>query len=103
MEKSPHIASDWGRQSPILGDSAARPRQRLERLPARRDAELPQQALHVGANGVLRDEESLCDLVRGEMLVEEQKHFELSRRENRSDRIRNSRASSAARPHLLQQ
>jgi hypothetical protein len=44
----------------------------LERLAPRGDAELAEQALDVRADGVLGDEEALCDLVGAEMLVEEE-------------------------------
>src|SRR6185295_1093607 len=71
----PGIARAWGRESPKVGESASSGRQGFQRLPAGRDSQLPQQALHVGAHGVLGDIEPLRDLIRGEMLVEEQEHL----------------------------
>ena len=41
------------------------------------------------AHGVLRDEESLGDLVRAEMLVEQEKNLDLTGREHPRDRLRN--------------
>src|SRR5207244_3899001 len=51
------------RDSRLSRPSAACGRESLQSLPARGDAELAQEALHVRANGVLGDEEALCDLV----------------------------------------
>src|SRR5579864_6151760 len=59
-----------------LGRSSER--ELLERFAARRDAELAQQALHVRAHGVLGDVQALRDLVRAEVLVEEEQHLELA-------------------------
>src|SRR5882762_5898091 len=59
----------------------------LESFPSRGDAEFSQQALHVRTNGVLGDEEPLRDLVGGKVVVEEQKHLELPRRERGCDRV----------------
>jgi hypothetical protein len=64
-----------------VGDFAALTaggRERLERLAARGDAELAQQALHVRAHGVLGDEEALRDLVGAEVLVEEEQDLDLA-------------------------
>ena len=43
----PGIARAWGRESPKMGESASGGRQGFQRLPAGRDSQLPQQALHV--------------------------------------------------------
>src|SRR5581483_9801886 len=51
----------------------------LERLAARGHAELAEEALHVRADRVLRDEEALGDLVGAEMVVEEQQDLDLPR------------------------
>src|SRR5438309_10828916 len=90
------IARPWGTTSPSLGDSAAGGRKRLERLPARRDTELSQQALHVRPDGVFGDEEPLGDLVRAQMFVEQQQHLELTRRKRRRDRVGNAGVPAAA-------
>src|SRR5581483_7999603 len=64
----------WGTASPTAGDLRATV---LARLAARGDAELAQEALHVRADGVLRDEEALRDLVRAEVVVEQEQHLDL--------------------------
>lgn len=51
----------------------------------------------MGANRVLRDEETLRDLVRREVLVEEEQHLHLPRREHAGDLLRHAcRSSSVA-------
>ena len=60
----------------------------LERLAPRGDAELLQEALHVRANRVLRDVQALGDLVRPQVLVEQEQHLDLARRERARDRFR---------------
>ena len=47
------------------------------------------------ANGVLRDEEALGDLVRGQVLVQEEQHLDLARRERARDLLRNAVRSAA--------
>jgi signal transduction histidine kinase len=49
----------------------------------------------VRADGVLRDEEALGDLVRAVVLVEQQQHLELAGRENRGDAVRHAGAANA--------
>ena len=66
----------------------------LERLAARGDAELAEQALHVRADGVLGDEEPLRDLVGAEVLVEQEQHLELAGRERCRDRVGHARAAA---------
>src|SRR5581483_7425195 len=56
--------------------------QPLERLAPRGHAELSEQALHVRAHGVLRDEEPLRDLVGAQVAVEKQQHLELPGRQH---------------------
>src|SRR5437763_10125370 len=77
--------------------------QRFERLPARGDAELPQQALHVRTDGVLRDEESSCDLVRAQVVVQQQEYLDLAGAERVGDRIRHPAIRIPAVAHLLEQ
>src|SRR4029079_18915460 len=72
--------------------SAACERELLERLAARRDAELAQEALDVRAHGVLRDEKPLRDLIGAVMLVEQKHHLELAGGESRRDAIGHARA-----------
>src|SRR3954447_17987465 len=74
----------------------------LERLSPGRDAELREQALHVGANRVLGDEQALRDLVSAEMPVEEEQHLELARRHGARDRVRDDRSRTAL-PYLVEQ
>src|SRR5688572_5364309 len=69
------------------GGTLARRGEDLERVAARGDVQFPQQTLHVRANGVLRDEEPLRDLVGAEVFVEQQEHLELARGENLRDRV----------------
>src|SRR5581483_7827957 len=75
----------------------------LERLAARGDAELAQEALHVRADGVLRDEEALRDLVRAEVVVEQEQHLDLAGRERVRDRVRDAGAAAVAASHLVEQ
>jgi len=56
----------------------------------------------VGANGVLRDEEALRDLLGAVVLVEQEQHLELPGGEGRRDAVGNARASAAA-AHLVEQ
>src|SRR3954467_8111319 len=74
----------------------------LERLAARGDAELPEQALHVRAHGVLGDEEPRGDLVRAEMTVEEEQHFELARAQHLRDRLGHDGAARTAVSYLVE-
>ena len=76
--------------------------QQLQCLAARGDAQLVQQVLHVGANGVVRDEQALGDLVRAEMLVEEEQHLELARAEPVRDVVRHGVDARAAIAHLVE-
>ncbi len=55
------------------------------------------------ADRVLGDEETLGDFVRAEMVVQEEQHLELARRQGGGDCIRHSATAPAARPHLFQQ
>ncbi len=63
----------WG-----IGGLAARGGERLERLAARGDAELPQEALHMRTDSVLRDEEPGRDLVGAQVVVQQQQHLDLA-------------------------
>ena len=54
------------------------------------------------ADRVLGDEQPVRDLVGAVVLVEEEQHLELPRRENRRDAVGHARATSA-RAHLLEQ
>src|SRR3954469_1201046 len=83
--------------------SRARYRKRLERLAPRGHAELAQEALHVRADGVLGDEEALRDLVGAEVIVEEQQHLDLARRERRGDRVGDTGAAAVRVPHLVEE
>ena len=78
-------------------------RQLLERGAARGDAELAEQALHVRADRVLGDVEPVGDRVRREVLVEQEQHLELARRERGRDRVGHAAAEPAARAHLVEQ
>src|SRR5437016_2386572 len=66
-------------------------------------AELPQQALDVRADRVLGDVEALGDLVRAEMVVEQQKHLELACGQCRDDRVRDARVAAVAVSNLVEQ
>lgn len=77
-------------------------RELLEGFAARGDAELAQEALHVRADRVLGDEETLRDLVGAVMLVEQKQHLELAGRKSRGDAVRHARAAAAA-AHLVEQ
>jgi hypothetical protein len=44
----------------------------------------------MGADGVLRDEQPLRDLVRAVVLVEQEEHLDLSRRQSRGDPVRHT-------------
>src|SRR4051812_43934220 len=68
----------------------------LESLAARGDAELPQQALHVRAHGVLGDVETLGDVVRAEVLVEKQENLDLAGAQALGDGLRHARVQAAA-------
>src|SRR4051794_37040254 len=81
---------------------SARAGELLERLAARRDAELRQQALDVRAHRMLGDEETLRDLVRAEMAIEKQEHLELACGQRLGDRLRHDRPA-AAFAHLVEQ
>src|SRR5918995_6787845 len=83
--------------------SAAGERELLERVAARRDAELAQHALHVRADGVLGDEQSLRDVVRGEVVVEEEQDLDLARGERVGVRVRDAAAEAAAGAKLIEQ
>ncbi len=54
------------------------------------------------ANRVLGDEESLRDLVGAEVLVEEQQHLDLARRQDSRDLLGDTAQPSAV-PHALEQ
>jgi len=56
----------------------------------------------VRADGVLRDEEPLRDLVGAVVLVEQEQHLDLAGGENRGDPIRHTRAAAPA-AHLVEQ
>jgi hypothetical protein len=56
----------------------------------------------VGADGVLRDEETLGDLVRPQMLVEQEQNLDLSRGEDLRDRVRNA-VEPAALAHAIEE
>src|SRR3954452_23212710 len=74
----------------------------LERLATRGDTELREQALHVRADGVLRDEEPLRDLLRPEVAVEQQEDLELPGRQGLRNRFgHDGLATSLA--HLVEQ
>ena len=81
---------------------AARGLEAFEGLAARRHAKLLQEALDVRADRVLRDVEPLCDLVGTEVLVEEEQHFDLTRREHPSDRFGDS-VQPPAFPNAIQE
>ncbi len=82
---------------------AARVGELLERLAARRDAELAQEALHVRAHRVLGDEEPLRDVVGREVVVEEQQHLDLARGQRMGDVVRHAAAAPATDAHLIEQ
>ena len=73
----------------------------FERLAAGGDAELPQQTLHVRADGVLRDEQPGRDLVGAQVVVEQQQHLELAGAECAGDRVRHPSFCVASVPNLL--
>src|SRR4051794_38666084 len=77
--------------------------QRFERLAARGDTELAQQALHVRADGVLRDEQALRDLVGAEMLVEQEQDLVLAGRELGGDGVGNPGVLGAALADTVEQ
>src|SRR5205085_9415130 len=52
---------------------------------------------------VLRNEETLRDLVRPEVLVEEQQHLDLARRESLGDVVGNARAAAVAAANAVEQ
>jgi signal transduction histidine kinase len=56
----------------------------------------------VRAHGVLGDEEALCDLVRAEVLVEEEQHLDLARGEHARDRFGDA-VEPAALAHAVEQ
>jgi signal transduction histidine kinase len=56
----------------------------------------------VRAHGVLGDEEALCNLVRAQMLIEEEQHLDLSRGERACDRVRDA-VESPAFAHAIEQ
>src|SRR5207249_4028959 len=60
----------------------------------RGDAELAQQVLHVCTDRVLRDEQAPRDLVGPKVVVEQEQHLELARRQGRGDLLRNTGATS---------
>src|SRR5436190_22224903 len=86
-----------------MGESAPGKRERLERLAAGRDAELPERALHVGADRVLGDEEALRDLVGAQVLVEQEQHLDLAGRERRGDLVGDAGATAVAVSYPLEQ
>jgi 3-dehydroquinate synthase class II len=75
--------------------SGARESELLEGFATRRDAELAEEALHVGADRVLGDEQPLRDLLCAVMLVEEEQHLELAGREERRDAVGHARTTLA--------
>src|ERR1700693_2000651 len=75
----------------------------LERLAPRGHAQLPHEALHMRAERVLGDVEALGDLVRAEMVVEQQEYLELTRRECGGDRIGDARVAAVAVSNLVEQ
>src|SRR5919202_3892843 len=90
--------------SPGVGEkSAPRGRERLERLPARGDAELAEQALYVRSNRVLGDVEARRDLVRRKMLVQQQQDLDLARAEASRDRIGDAAVRGAPIANLIEQ
>ena len=54
------------------------------------------------ADGVLGDEQPLCDLVRAVVLVEQEEDLDLARREGGGNPVRHARAP-AARAHLVEE
>ena len=62
----------------------------LERLAPGRHAQLAEQALHVRADGVLGDEQALRDLVRPQVLVEQQQDLDLAGGEYARDLLRDA-------------
>ena len=72
------LAGGFGRSRQTLVPGRG---QALERLATGRDTELAEQALDVRAHGVLGDVEPGRDLIGAEMLVEQQEHLDLARRE----------------------
>ena len=54
------------------------------------------------AHGVLRDEEALGDLVRSEVLVEKEQHFDLPSREYAGDLLRDA-AETATVAHSIEE
>ena len=77
----------------------------LERVAARRDPELAQHALDVRAHGVLGDEEPLRDVVRREMVVEQEQDLDLARGQRVGDAVRHATAAAeaAAGANLVEQ
>jgi signal transduction histidine kinase len=57
----------------------------------------------VRAHGVLRDEEALRDVVGAEMLVEQEQHLDLARREGLGDRVGHAGAAAVAGADLVEQ
>src|SRR5262249_41070404 len=86
-----------------MGDSGPRDRQCLERLPTGRNTQRAKQALHMRATRVLREEEPLRDLVRCQVLVEQEQDLEFARRQGRGDLVRDAGRPAAVLPYLLEQ
>ena len=93
-----------GRPRGVRERGLGRPRrlEALERLATRGHAELLEQALHVRANRVLGDEQPLGDLVRSEVLVEEEQDLDLASREDTCDLLGNA-AQPPAVSHAFEQ
>ena len=93
LETLPRLVAAAPRASRRL---APREGELLERLAARGDAELAQEALHVRAHGVLGDEEPLRDVVGREVVVEQQQHLDLPRGQRAGDVVGNAAAAPSA-------
>src|SRR5215208_2588130 len=95
MTTADQLGRPFCRGSPTMGDlRGAGGSKGVERLAARGDAELAQQALHVRTDGVLGDVQPSGDLIGAEMLVQQEQNLELARAQQGGDRV----GDAATRP-----